>query len=294
MAALVIDGNAISERIRSGLSADIAALKKETGVVPGLAVVLVGDNPASMTYVRNKNKAAHKIGIHSEQHSLPATSTLADVLKLVSRLNADPSIHGILVQLPLPSPMDENAVINAIDPEKDADGLTPVNLGRLVSGHAVLKPCTPFGILKLLSHSDIRTEGKHVVVVGRSLLVGKPIASMLAGKGLDATVTQCHSKTRDLAGITRQADILIAAIGKPEFITADMVKEGAVVIDVGINRISDASAPKGSRIVGDVKYDEVAPKCFAITPVPGGVGPMTITMLLYNTVLSARAHAGLK
>jgi methylenetetrahydrofolate dehydrogenase (NADP+)/methenyltetrahydrofolate cyclohydrolase len=169
-----------------------------------------------------------------------------------------------------------------------------MNLGRLMDGHAVVKPCTPFGILKLLSFSDIRTEGKHVVVVGRSILVGKPIAAMLAGKGLDATVTLCHSKTRDLRSITRQADILIAAIGKPEFITADMVKEGAVVIDVGINRIIDASAPKGHRIVGDVRYGEVAPKCAAITPVPGGVGPMTITMLLYNTVLSARAHAGRK
>jgi methylenetetrahydrofolate dehydrogenase (NADP+)/methenyltetrahydrofolate cyclohydrolase len=276
--AAIIDGKTISEKIRTELAADIEVLKKESGVVPGLAVVLVGDNPASMTYVRNKNKAAHKIGIHSEQHSLPATSGLPDVLRLLAKLNADPSIHGILVQLPLPSHIDENTVINAIDPEKDADGLSPVNLGRLMSGHGVLKPCTPFGILKLLSYSDIRTEGKHAVVVGRSILVGRPIAAMLSGKGLDATVTVCHSKTRDLAFVTRQADILIAAIGRPELITAGMVKEGA-------------SQPKGYRIVGDVKYEEVAPKCAAITPVPGGVGPMTITMLLYNTVLSARAHA---
>jgi methylenetetrahydrofolate dehydrogenase (NADP+)/methenyltetrahydrofolate cyclohydrolase len=288
----VIDGNTISDRIRKELAADIEALKAETGVIPGLAVVLVGDNPASMTYVRNKNKAAHKIGIHSEQHTLPATAGLKDVLSLLSKLNADPFIHGILVQLPLPSHIEENAIINAIDPDKDADGLSPMNLGRLLSGQGILKPCTPHGILKLLSYSGIQTQGRHAVVVGRSILVGRPIAAMLAEKGMDATVTLCHSKTRDLAGITRQADILIAAIGRPEFITADMVKEGAVVIDVGINRVEDPSQPKGTRIVGDVKYDEVAPKCSAITPVPGGVGPMTITMLLHNTVASARS--GLK
>jgi methylenetetrahydrofolate dehydrogenase (NADP+)/methenyltetrahydrofolate cyclohydrolase len=290
----VIDGNAISAKIRQELAADIEAMKKRNGVVPGLAVVLVGDNPASLTYVRNKNRAAHKIGIHSEQHTLPSTAQLSDVLEILSKLNSDPSIHGILVQLPLPKHIDGNAVLNAIDPDKDADGLSSINLGRLVSGEALLKPCTPFGILKLLSYTGIRTEGMHVVVVGRSILVGKPISVMLAEKGLDATVTLCHSKTRDLASVTRQADILIAAIGRPEFITADMVKTGAVVIDVGINRVKDASLPKGYRIVGDVKYDEVAPKCSAITPTPGGVGPMTVTMLLYNTVLSARAHAIVK
>jgi methylenetetrahydrofolate dehydrogenase (NADP+)/methenyltetrahydrofolate cyclohydrolase len=288
--AAVIDGNAISAKIRQELAVDIEAMKNTTGVVPGLAVVLVGDNPASLTYVRNKNKAARRIGMHSEQHTLPSTAGLSDVLELLSKLNSDPLIHGILVQLPLPPHIDANAVLNSIDPDKDADGLSPVNLGRLMSGYGLLKPCNPFGILKLLSYSGIRTEGKHAVVVGRSILVGKPIAAMLAGKGLDATVTVCHSMTRDLASVTRQADILIAAIGKPEFITADMVKAGAVVIDVGIDRIEDSSRPKGYRIVGDVKYDEVAPKCSAITPVPGGVGPMTITMLLYNTVQSARAH----
>ena len=287
----IIDGNAISAKIRQELAVDIEAMKKKTGVVPGLAVVLAGDNPASLTYVRNKNKAARRIGMHSEQHTLPSTAQLSDVLEILLKLNSDPSIHGILVQLPLPSHIDGNAVLNAIDPDKDADGLSPINLGRLMSGEALLKPCTPFGILKLLSCTGIRTEGMHVVVVGRSILVGKPIAVMLAEKGLDATVTLCHSKTRDLASVTRQADILIAAIGRPEFITVDMVKAGAVVIDVGINRIKDSSQSKGYRIVGDVKYDEVAPKCSAITPTPGGVGPMTVTMLLYNTVLSARAHA---
>jgi methylenetetrahydrofolate dehydrogenase (NADP+)/methenyltetrahydrofolate cyclohydrolase len=290
----IIDGNAISEKIRRELATEIEALKKETGVIPGLAVVLVGENPASLAYVRSKNKAAHKIGIHSQQHTLPSTAGLSDLKELLAKLNADPSIHGILVQLPLPSHLDENAVINGIDPDKDADGLSNINLGRLLSGHGVLKPCTPFGILKLLSYSGIPTEARHAVVVGRSILVGKPIAAMLAGKGVDATVTVCHSKTRDLASVTRQADILIAAIGRPEYISADMVKEGAVVIDVGINRVEDASQPKGYRIVGDVKYDEVAPKCSAITPVPGGVGPMTVTMLLYNTVQSARAHAGIR
>ncbi len=287
----VIDGNAISARIRQELAVDIEALKKKTGVVPGLAVVLVGENPASQTYVRNKNRAAHKIGMHSEQHTLPSTAGLSDVLELIFRLNSDPSIHGILVQLPLPPHIDGNAVLNALDPDKDADGLSPVNLGRLMNGYGVLKPCTPFGILKLLSYSGIKTEGKHVVVVGRSILVGKPVAVMLAEKGLDATVTVCHSKTKDLAAITREADILISAIGRPEFITADMVRQGAVVIDVGINRLPDSSESRGYRIVGDVKYGEVAPKCSAITPVPGGVGPMTVTMLLYNTVESARIHS---
>ncbi len=289
--ARLIDGKVISEKIKKELAADIEALKRDTGVVPGLAVVLVGDNPASVTYVRNKNKAAHAIGIYSEQHTLPAAASMEEVGKVVSALNANPAIHGILVQFPVPPHLEENAVIGLIDPEKDADGLSPVNLGRLMSGQGVLKPCTPFGIIKLLEYSGIPTAGKHAVVVGRSLLVGKPIAAMLSSKGLDATVTVCHSRTSDLAAMTRQADILIAAMGRPEFITADMVKDGAVVIDVGINRIDDPSRSTGQRIVGDVKFAEVEPKCSAITPVPGGVGLMTVTMLLYNTVQSARAHA---
>jgi methylenetetrahydrofolate dehydrogenase (NADP+)/methenyltetrahydrofolate cyclohydrolase len=294
--AKIIDGTAISARILAELAADIESLKKEAGVTPGLAVVLVGENPASMSYVRGKNKAARAIGIHSQQHNLPHETSLQELLALVETLNADPAIHGILVQLPLPAGLDEKRVIASLRPDKDVDGLHPLNLGRLLSGERGFRPCTPLGIQKLLVYSGIPIEGSRVVVVGRSNLVGKPIAAMLAQKGsdADATVTLCHSRTRDLASITREADILIAAMGRPEFITAGMVKEGATVIDVGINRVEDSTRSKGYRLVGDVKFDEVAAKCAAITPVPGGVGAMTVTMLLYNTVLSAREHAALR
>jgi methylenetetrahydrofolate dehydrogenase (NADP+)/methenyltetrahydrofolate cyclohydrolase len=293
MAAQIIDGTAIAARIRAEVTADIESFKKETGVVPGLAVVLVGENPASMSYVKSKNRVAHDIGIHSEQHNLAVTTTERDLLALVEKLNKDPKVHGILVQLPLPAHIDEQKIINAIVPEKDVDGFHPVSLGRIMTGEAGFRPCTPLGIQKLLVYSGVKVAGSHVVVVGRSNIVGKPIANMLVQKeeGADATVTICHSRTRDLPSITRQADILIAAIGRPEFVTADMVKEGAVVIDVGINRIEDASAPKGTRMVGDVKFDEVSKKAGAITPVPGGVGPMTIVMLMYNTLQSAKAAA---
>lgn len=289
MAAKIIDGTAIAETIRQDIARDIAALAAK-GVTPGLAVVLVGENPASQSYVRGKNKAAHEIGMHSEQLTLPAAATEAELLDLVERLNRDPKIHGILVQLPLPDHIDERRVITAISPEKDVDGFHPVSLGRIMTGEPGFRPCTPFGIQKLLEHSGTKVEGSHVVVVGRSNIVGKPIANMLMQKEAhaDATVTVCHSRTRDLPAITRQADILIAAIGRPEFVTADMVREGVVVIDVGINRIEDATKKKGYRMVGDVKFDEVAAKAAAITPVPGGVGPMTITMLLYNTVAAAK------
>jgi methylenetetrahydrofolate dehydrogenase (NADP+)/methenyltetrahydrofolate cyclohydrolase len=294
MAAKIIDGTAIAAQIRKEIAVDLEALKRETGVTPGLAVVLVGENPASMSYVKSKNKAAHEIGMHSEQHSLPVSVSETDLLALVEKLNRDPKIHGILVQLPLPDSIDEQKVINAISPDKDVDGFHPVSLGRIMIGGKGFRPCTPFGIQKLLIYSGTKVAGSHVVVLGRSNIVGKPIANMLVQKeeGADATVTICHSRTRDLPSITRQADILIAAIGKPEYVTADMIKEGAVVIDVGINRIEDPSHPKGQRLVGDVKFDEVAKKAGAITPVPGGVGPMTITMLLSNTVQSARAAAG--
>ena len=292
MAAQVIDGNKIAAQIRGELELEIKALKEKHGVTPGLAVVLVGENPASQQYVKNKNKAAHEIGIYSEQHNLPKDTPEAELLALVAKLNADPKIHGILVQLPLPKHIDEKKVLLLIDPEKDVDGFHPMNLGRMMVGDPAYLPCTPHGVVKMLAYSGVKTSGKHVVVVGRSNIVGKPVANMLVQKAenADATVTICHSRTKDLPSVTRQADILIAAIGQPEFVTADMVKPGAVVIDVGVNRVDDPSSPKGFRWVGDVRYDEVAAKAAAISPVPGGVGPMTITMLLYNTVQSARRH----
>lgn len=293
MAAQVIDGNKIAAQIRGELQKEIQELKSRTGVTPGLAVVLVGENPASQQYVKNKNKAAHEIGIYSEQHNLSKDTPEEDLLALVARLNADPKIHGILVQLPLPPHIDEKKVLLLIDPSKDVDGFHPMNLGKMMVGDPGFLPCTPHGVVKMLAYSGFKTAGRHVVVVGRSNIVGKPVANMLLQKAdeADATVTVCHSRTRDLPSITRQADILIAAMGKPEFVTADMVKEGAVVIDVGVNRVEDPSSPKGFRWAGDVKFDEVAKKAAAISPVPGGVGPMTITMLLYNTVQSAKRRA---
>jgi methylenetetrahydrofolate dehydrogenase (NADP+)/methenyltetrahydrofolate cyclohydrolase len=290
MAAKIIDGKQVAEQIRGELQKEIDELKSKHGVTPGLAVVLVGENPASQVYVRNKNKAAHDIGVYSEQHNLDESTAEEELLALIDKLNQDPKIHGILVQLPLPDQIDEKKVLIRIHPDKDVDGFHPMNLGRMMVGEPMFLPCTPYGVQKLLVYSNVDTEGKHVVVVGRSNIVGKPVANMLMQKAKDAnaTVTVCHSRTKDLPAVTRQADILIAAIGVPEFVTADMVKEGVVVIDVGVNRIEDPSAPKGTRLVGDVKFDEVSKKAAAITPVPGGVGPMTITMLLYNTVQSAK------
>jgi len=288
--AEIIDGNKISDTIREELKAEIKKLKQEQGITPGLAVILVGDNPASQVYVRNKNRACHKIGIYSEQHNFPGDITEAELLDLIQTLNSDPKIDGILLQLPLPDFINENRVLTTILPAKDVDGFHPINLGKLFIGTPGFKPCTPFGIQKMLSYSGIKTDGAHVVVVGRSNIVGKPVAGILMQKGIEAnaTVTICHSHTRDLPSITRQADILIAAIGIPEFIKGDMVKQGAVVIDVGINRVDDAKSERGYRITGDVDFASVAAKCRAISPVPGGVGPMTISMLLYNTVQSAR------
>lgn len=292
MAAKIISGKEIAESIRSELSNEIKKLKEEHNIVPGLAVVLVGENPASQVYVRMKNKACHKIGIYSEQHTLAADIKEEELLKLVAELNNNKKIDGILVQLPLPSHIDEHKVINTIIPEKDVDGFHPVNLGKLLIGQKCFLPCTPYGVQQMLVHAGVKIEGAHVVVVGRSNIVGKPVANILLQKKeqANATVTVCHSRTKDLAAVTRQADILIAAMGRPEFITADMVSENAVVIDVGVNRVDDPSSERGYKLVGDVKFDEVSSKCKAISPVPGGVGPMTITMLLYNTVQSAKAR----
>jgi methylenetetrahydrofolate dehydrogenase (NADP+)/methenyltetrahydrofolate cyclohydrolase len=286
----LIDGKAIAAKINAGTRDTIAELKAR-GITPGLAVVLVGENPASQAYVRNKDKTAKELGLHSVKHELPAATTQGELISLVEQLNADPAIHGILVQSPPPPHIDERAVIEAIDPRKDVDGFHPVNVGKLALGDAdAFVPCTPLGVQRLLVESGLETRGARVVVLGRSMIVGKPLALLLSakGEGGDATVTIAHSRTRDLAAICREADILIAAIGQPEFVKANMVREGAVVIDVGINRIADSASPKGSKLVGDVAFAEVSPKCRAITPVPGGVGPMTIAMLMHNTVAGAR------
>ncbi len=291
--ANVIDGKRIAAEMRAELTEQIAALK-ERGTTPGLAVVLVGEDPASQVYVRMKKRACEELGITSFEHRLPDATPEAELLALVAQLNADPKVHGILVQLPLPRQISEKKVLSAMDPDKDVDGFHPVNVGRMLIGDPVFLPCTPKGCQELLVRSGYDPAGKHVVIVGRSNIVGKPLAAILMQKapGANATVTVAHSRTKDLPGITRQADILIAAIGVPEFITADMVREGAVVIDVGVNRVDDPSAKNGYRLVGDVAYDEVSAIAEAITPVPGGVGPMTITLLMKNTVESARRSAG--
>lgn len=293
MSAKIIDGKAIAAEIRTEVAAEVAALK-EQGIQPGLAVVLVGENPASEVYVRNKRKTCEELGIASFAHDLPVSTTEAELLALVEQLNNDPRVHGILIQMPLPKQISEQKVLNAIDPDKDVDGFHPVNVGRLLNGEPCFVACTPLGCRELLIRSGYDPSGKHVVVVGRSNIVGKPVAALLMqkAKGADATVTVCHSRTRDLPGITQQADILIAAIGIPYFVKASMVKEGVVVIDVGINRIDDDTRPSGTRLVGDVDYDAVREKAEAITPVPGGVGPMTIIMLMKNTVEAARRARG--
>ena len=276
--------------MRAELSTEIAALAAR-GTKPGLAVVLVGENPASQVYVRMKGKACDEAGIYSETHRLPATTTEAELLAFVDRLNADPAIHGILVQLPLPKQITTQRVLQRVDPRKDVDGFHPENVGKVFSGDPTgFRPATPYGVQQLLLRTGVTTSGAHAVIVGRSTIVGRPMAALLLqdGAGGNATVTVCHSRTRDIAAVTRSADILIVAIGKPEFVTGDMVKPGAVVIDVGVNRVDDPSAKQGYRLVGDVKFAEAEQVASAITPVPGGVGPMTITMLLYNTVQAAR------
>jgi len=289
----LIDGKAIAAKINAETRAAVAELQSR-GVTPGLAVVLVGSDPASQAYVRSKDKTAKELGLHSVKHELPVETTQETLVALVQQLNADPAIHAILVQSPPPSHIDERAVVQAIDPRKDVDGFHPMNVGKLALGDAdAFVPCTPLGCQRLLIESGIETRGARVIVLGRSMIVGKPLALLLSAKGAggDATVTIAHSRTRDLASVCREADILIAAIGQPEFVKADMVRDGAVVIDVGINRVSDPASAKGSKLVGDVAFAEVAPKCRAITPVPGGVGPMTIAMLMHNTVASAQRFA---
>ena len=291
MGADLIDGKAIAEAVREEVASGVSEMKEKHGVVPGLAAVLVGDDPASAVYVRNKEKAAAGAGIKGEVFRLTEEASQEELLELVRRLNADETFHGILVQLPLPSQIDEDTVIEAISPDKDVDGLHPVNMGRLVAGRPRFVPATPAGIQEMLLRSDNSPEGKHVVVCGRSNIVGKPVANLLMQRrsGANATVTVCHTRTRNLADITRQADILIAAMGHPRSITADMVSEGVVVIDVGINRVDAPERKRGYRLVGDVDFDPVSEKAAAITPVPGGVGPMTIAMLLRSTLKAARS-----
>ena len=278
MTAVLIDGKAIAKRYREELKGRVARLK-ESGIVPGLAVAIVGDDPASRVYVRNKALACEAIGMHSEVHAMSAETSQAHLIAFVKGLNADPDIHGILVQLPLPKHIDSRAVIESIAPEKDVDGFHYQNVGSLVVGESAFYPCTPLGVMKMLEHEKVAVEGAHAVVVGRSTIVGKPMALLLLNAG--ATVTICHSKTRDLAAMTRQADILVAAVGKARMVTASMVKPGATVIDVGINRLGDGT------LAGDVDFEAVRQVAGRITPVPGGVGPMTIAMLLGNTVSSA-------
>ena len=290
----IIDGKAVAARCNAETTRDIAALRAR-GIAPGLAVVLLGDNPASQAYVRSKDRTCRELGMHSRKLELPAATSQDELLGLIAGLNADPAIHGILVQSPCPPHIDESAVVRAIDPRKDVDGFHPLNVAALaMEDPSALVPCTPLGCLELLRAYDIPTRGALAVVVGRSLIVGKPMALLLLAKGTDATVTVAHSRTTDLAAVTRAADIVIAAAGRPAFLGPDHIRDGAVVIDVGINRVEDPSAAKGWRLAGDVDFHAVAPKCRAITPVPGGVGPMTIAMLMRNTVRACRALTGEK
>jgi methylenetetrahydrofolate dehydrogenase (NADP+)/methenyltetrahydrofolate cyclohydrolase len=289
MTAQIIDGSAISKTIIEELKQEVARLKEDHGIVPCLVTILVGNDSASQVYVRSKIKMCNYLGILSKQIDLPEETSEEELLKVIKQLNVDPSIHGILVQVPLPKHIKENKVLFAIDPDKDVDGFHPTNVGRMVIGEPVFLPCTPHGVQVLLQRSNIETKGAHVVVVGRSNIVGKPVANIMVQKalGANATVTICHSATKDIASITRQADILIVAMGKPKYITADMVKDGVVVIDVGVNQIG--ISPAGKRILcGDVDFENVKEKASYITPVPGGVGPMTIAMLMDNTVRSAK------
>ena len=285
MSAQIIDGKAIAEQINAETRAETQRLKAR-GITPGLAVVLVGDDPASRVYVANKEKMAADLGFHSVLKRLPADTREGDLLALITDLNFDPKIHGILVQSPLPKHLREDEIWDDIDPTKDVDGFHPLNLGKLAAGQQALVACTPAGIIEMLVRSGAVPSGKHAVIVGRSIRVGRPLQLLLSQKGRtgDATVTVCHSRTPDIGAFTRQADILIAAIGQPRFIKADMVKPGAVVIDVGINAVPDATRKSGTRLVGDVDFDAVKEVASAISPVPGGVGPMTIAMLMHNTI----------
>ena len=295
MTARIIDGKQVAADMREELKEEITRLKKQ-GIVPGLGVILVGDDPASQSYVTAKERACENIGIYSDNISLPADTSQKELMTLVEKMNNDVKINGVLVQLPLPGGLDESEVLLAIDPAKDVDGFHPINVGKMMIGEKSFLPCTPHGIVQLLIRSGVTIEGAEVVIVGRSNLVGKPLANMLIQKkpNANATVTICHTRTRDLAVHTKRADIIVAAAGRPNTVTAEMVKDGAVVIDVGVNRVEDATKKKGYRLVGDVDFEAVKEKASLITPVPGGVGPMTITMLLYNTVESAKIAAGLE
>ena len=290
MTAKILDGKALAEEIRGEVATGVAEMQQKHSVIPGLAAVLVGDDPASAIYVRNKRRACEEVGMVSDTFLMPADSTNEQVLARVQALNEDPRFHGILVQLPMPPQIDERLITESLDPTKDVDGLHPFNVGKLVQGRANFVPGTPAGIQQILLRNGHDPAGANVVVCGRSDIVGKPMALLLMQRadGANATVTVCHTRTKNLAEITRQADILVAAIGLPSTITADMVKEGAVVIDVGINRVDDASQKRGYRLEGDVDFDAVSKKASAITPVPGGVGPMTIAMLLVNTLTATR------
>ena len=290
MRAQIIDGKKLAAETRAEIAAGVAALKAEKGVPPGLAVILVGDNPASVSYVTAKEKACREAGMYSREIRLPAETPEQVVVETVKALNADPAIHGILVQLPLPKGISEKKVVDAIAAEKDVDGFTPVNVGRMLIGEDCFLPCTPHGIVKLIEVTGMDIAGKHAVVIGRSNIVGKPVAALLARKGphANATVTLCHTGTPDLSVYTKTADVVVVAAGRPNTLTGDMLKPGAVVIDVGVNRVPDATKPKGYRLCGDADFASCAEVAAAITPVPGGVGPMTITMLLWNTLESAR------
>lgn len=277
--AEIISGKECSAKVREEIAADVANFREKYGFVPGLTVIIVGENPASVVYVRNKKKACLDVGMKSEVIEMPESTTEEELLSRIDELNADPDVHGILVQLPLPSHIDEESVINRISPDKDVDAFHPVNVGKVMTGNFSFVPCTPAGVMEMLKFKGIEISGKHCVIIGRSNIVGKPQAMLMLKE--NATVTVCHSKTKDLSKITREADILVAAVGRAKFVGADMVKEGAVVVDVGINRLDDG------KLCGDVDFDAVEPKASYITPVPGGVGPMTITMLLKNTLTAA-------
>ena len=288
MKAQIIDGKRLATDIRDEIASGVRSLREKCGVTPGLAVILVGDNPASISYVTAKECACREAGMLSREIRMPATAGEDELLAEIGRLNADPAIHGILVQLPLPKGFSEKRVIDAISPRKDVDGFTPENVGRMLIGDDCFLPCTPHGIIKLIEVTGMDLAGRHAVVIGRSNIVGKPVAALLSRKNVNATVTLCHTGTKDLKAFTRTADVVVVAAGRPNTLTGDMLKEGAVVIDVGVSRVPDASRPKGYRLCGDADFESCAEVASAITPVPGGVGPMTITMLLWNTLEAAK------
>lgn len=294
--AKILSGKEVAAKMREEMKKELAMLKKDHALVPGLAVILIGDNPASISYVKGKEKACAEVGIFSREYKFDSDYEERKLLKLIDDLNHDDEIHGILVQLPLPEHINEEKVLYAINPEKDVDGFHPVSVGRMMIGTPGFLPCTPHGIQQLLLRNGIEISGKHVVIVGRSNIVGKPLAMILVQKkqGANATVTMCHTGTKNMAAITRLADILVVAAGRPHTVNADMVREGAAVIDVGVNRIEDKTKKRGYRLIGDVEFEEVSKIASAISPVPGGVGPMTITMLLHNTIRAAKNHAGIK